>query len=45
LDPTSSFVDSTVQSGHTYYYAVTVVDSTGLESGYSNQVRAVIPTP
>jgi hypothetical protein len=38
------YVDSTVQSGHTYYYVVTAVDSSG-ESAYSNQVRAVVPYP
>ncbi len=37
--------DSTVLSGQTYYYVVTAVDSTGSESGYSNQVAAVIPSP
>jgi hypothetical protein len=40
-----SYADSTVQSGHTYYYVVTQLDSTGMESGYSSQVTAVIPTP
>lgn len=41
----TSYMDSTVQSGQTYYYVVTAVDSTGKESPYSNQVQAVIPTP
>ncbi len=35
--------DTTVQSGHTYYYVVTAVDSNGTESVFSNQVQAVIP--
>jgi hypothetical protein len=34
-----------VVSGQTYYYVVTAEGTTGLESGYSNQVTAVIPTP
>jgi hypothetical protein len=44
LDGTSD-TDSTVQGGQTYYYVVTVTDSTGAESSYSNQVLAVIPYP
>ena len=43
LDPSTTEVDSSVQTGSTYYYVVTAVDSSGRESGYSNQVRAVIP--
>jgi len=43
LDPSTTEVDSNVQTGSTYYYVVTAVDSSGRESGYSNQVRAVIP--
>ena len=43
IDPSTTEVDSNVLSGSTYYYVVTAVDSTGRESGYSNQVRAVIP--
>jgi fibronectin type 3 domain-containing protein len=42
---TPNYADSTVQSGKTYYYVVTQLDSTGLESGYSSQATAVIPTP
>lgn len=45
LDPNTTDVDTSVQGGQTYYYVVTAVDSTGLESGYSNQVQAVIPFP
>lgn len=45
LDPATSYTDSTVQSGQTYYYVTTAVDSAGVESGYSNQVTAPIPTP
>jgi len=43
LDPSTTEVDSSVQTGSTYYYVVTAVDSSGRESGYSNQVRAVNP--
>ncbi len=37
------FIDSTVLSGHTYYYVVTAMNSSGLESGRSSQVQATIP--
>jgi hypothetical protein len=45
LDTTTSYTDSTVQAGQTYYYVTTAVDSSGNESAYSNQVSASIPTP
>ncbi len=38
-----SYIDSTVQSGATYYYVATAVDDAGHESSYSNEVKAVIP--
>jgi Carboxypeptidase regulatory-like domain len=38
-----AYTDSTVSNGTTYYYVTTAVDSTGAESGYSNQATAVIP--
>ena len=38
-----AYSDSTVQSGTTYYYVVTAVDSSGNESTDSNQATAVIP--
>jgi hypothetical protein len=37
-----SFTDSSVQNGKTYYYVVTAVDASGLESNYSNQASALI---
>ncbi len=45
LDTTTLYTDSTVQSGQTYYYVTTAVDSSGNESTYSNQVTAAVPTP
>ena len=42
--PGTTYVDSTVQSGTTYYYVVTAVDSNGNESADSNQATAVVPT-
>ena len=44
-NPGSTFADGSVQSGQTYYYVVTAVDTNGAESVYSNQVQAVIPSP
>jgi fibronectin type 3 domain-containing protein len=38
-----TYTDSTVQSGTTYYYVTTAVDSGGNESVYSNEVSAPIP--
>lgn len=38
-----SYTDSTVEPGKTYYYVATAVDTSNLESSYSNQASAVIP--
>jgi hypothetical protein len=43
LIPAASYSDSAVYSGQTYFYVATEVDSTGMESGYSSEVSAVIP--
>ena len=45
LNAGTSFSDSSVTAGATYFYVTTAVDSTGTESSYSNQVQATIPTP
>jgi Abnormal spindle-like microcephaly-assoc'd, ASPM-SPD-2-Hydin len=45
VDPASSYTDGSVASGQTYYYVVTSVDSSNVESAYSNQVGVTIPTP
>jgi len=42
---TTSYSDSTVKSGSTYYYVTTAVNSSGVESVKSNEVRTAIPTP
>jgi len=44
-DAATTYTDSNVQSGATYYYVVTAVNGNGQESGYSNQVTAAVPTP
>jgi len=43
LDSSTNYTDYTVVSGTTYYYVVTEVNAKGEESGYSNEVQAVIP--
>jgi hypothetical protein len=43
LDSGTAYADSTVVSGHTYYYAATAVDSAGVESVYSTPIVATIP--
>ena len=41
----TSFTDANVQAGQTYYYVTTSVDSSNVESAYSNQALAIVPTP
>jgi hypothetical protein len=49
LDPAAvtatSYTDSTVLAGQTYYFVVTSVSATGLESADSTEVSATVPTP
>jgi hypothetical protein len=45
LDASTLYTDTTVADGTTYYYVTTSVDSSNVESGYSNQTTAVIPPP
>ena len=40
-----TFADATVLSGQTYYYVVTAVSNSGVESIFSNEAVGVIPTP
>jgi beta-galactosidase len=42
---TTSYDDSAVQAGQTYYYVVTSVDSSNVESAYSSPVSASVPSP
>ena len=41
----TDYTDATVQAGQTYFYVTTAVDTGGLESTFSNEVKAVVPTP
>lgn len=45
LETGTAYTDSTVTAGQTYYFVTTAVDGNNNESAYSNQARAVIPTP
>lgn len=45
LVATTSYTDSTVSAGQTYYYVATAVNSSNQESGYSNQASATVPSP
>jgi hypothetical protein len=39
------YTDSAVASGQAYYYVVTAVDSSGIESTDSNETQAIVPSP
>ena len=43
LEASTTFTDSNVTAGQTYYYVVTSVDSSSHESGYSNEAKAAVP--
>jgi hypothetical protein len=43
LDPNTTYSDTTLQAGETYYYVTTAVDNQGVERAYSNQSEATIP--
>jgi len=45
MNADTSFTDSAVQAGQTYFYVTTAVDGSGKESAHSNQTQASIPTP
>jgi fibronectin type 3 domain-containing protein len=42
---TTAYTDNTVTTGQTYFYIAKAVDGGGMESGPSNEVQVVIPTP
>ena len=45
LITTTQYTDSTVVAGQTYFYMVTSVDSSNVESTDSNQISTTVPTP
>jgi hypothetical protein len=40
-----TYTDNAVLAGQTYFYVVTAVDTSSVESAYSNQATAAVPTP
>ena len=42
-DPNTSFLDTTVQAGQTYFYVTTAIASDGKQSAFSNWIQVVIP--
>ena len=45
LEPATAYTDASVASGTTYYYVATAVDSNNVESSFSNQAVAQVPSP
>ena len=41
----AAYMDNNVESGRTYYYVATAVDSNNVESAHSNQAAAYVPAP
>jgi len=44
VDAAPSYTDGNVSNGETYYYVVTSIDPSDVESAYSNQVSVTIPS-
>jgi hypothetical protein len=42
-DASTTYTDSGVQAGQTYYFVVTSLDSSNVESAYSSEVSALVP--
>ncbi len=43
LVTTTSYADTSVQAGLTYYYVATAVNKSNSQSAYSNQAKALVP--
>ena len=41
----TSYVDTSVSAGQTYYYVATAAGQGSVQSGYSNQASAMVPSP
>jgi fibronectin type 3 domain-containing protein len=41
--PATSFTDSMVRNGETYFYVTTAIDADSVESAYSNEAEVAIP--
>jgi fibronectin type 3 domain-containing protein len=45
LNAGTAYTDNAITAGQSYYYVTSAVDTAGMESSYSNEVPATIPTP
>jgi hypothetical protein len=45
LEQSTTYSDTSVENGKTYYYVTSAMDDNGNESRYSNEAQAVIPSP
>jgi len=45
VQSTTTFTDTSVRAGNTYFYAVTAVDANSVESNFSNEAEATAPSP
>jgi len=45
LNVDTSYTDNTVAAGQTYFYVAKAVDGNGVESGPSNEIQTIIPSP
>ena len=45
MDPDTTYTDSSVASGQTYYYVATSVNAKNVESVDSSEVKVVVPSP
>jgi Abnormal spindle-like microcephaly-assoc'd, ASPM-SPD-2-Hydin len=45
LDASTTYADNNVTAGATYYYVVTAVDASNVESTHSNEAQVLIPSP
>ena len=43
VDPSTNYTDTNVQSGQTYYYVTTAVNSSAVESPYSGEIAVLVP--
>jgi hypothetical protein len=41
--PGTTYIDSSAQGGHTYFYVATAVDADGIESIFSNELNVILP--
>jgi fibronectin type 3 domain-containing protein len=39
-----AYTDNSVLAGQTYFYVVTGVDASGIESGFSNEAQTTVPS-